>query len=304
MTGRHVPAVALEEREGVPSSAVGAAGVPAVELFGDANVVAAENAAEPATAEEAVRTSLGSGLRPALREVGGTLTGLGTVVVLLTLIRRGWSVDVNTTSALLAASPAVPCMAWAVCRALFSGGRPVATMGVLTAAVAVAGAGIAWAASLNTDHVVARDVPVPLLGLVVIAPGVLALLVASRLPQSTSATTGTTPSGCDASATACAPAWCRRTTGSATSRRSVRPSDGDCDSVRGVRPPAGPGSTASRSRSDRAHAALVGLGPRRHKHAARRRRAHLQRRRLGSPDSATGCDLRARCCRRRAGSLE
>ena len=185
MTGRHVPALALEEREGALLAAVREAGVPAVELFGDAHVVAAEDAAEFATADEAVRSSLGGGLRPALREVGGTLAGVGTVVMLLTMIRRGGTVDVHTTSALLAASLAVPYTAWGVGRALLPGGRPVATVGVLAAAVAVAGAGIAWAASLDADRLVARDVPVPLLGLVVIAPGVLLLVVASRLPQPT-----------------------------------------------------------------------------------------------------------------------
>ena len=183
MTRRHVPAVALEEREGALLAAVREAGVPAAELFGDAQVVAAEDATELATDDEAVRSSPGGGLRPALREVGGTLAGVGIVVVLLTMVRRGWTVDVDAVSALLAASLAVPYTAWAVCRALYSGGRAVATLGVLAAALAVAGAGIAWAASLDADRVLARDVPVPLLGLVVIAPGVLLLVIASRLPQ-------------------------------------------------------------------------------------------------------------------------
>lgn len=185
MTGKHVPALALQEREGELLDAVRAAGVPAAELFGDANVLAAEDAVELATPDEAVRTSLGGGLRPALREVGGTLVGLAAVSLLIILLRKGWSVDVDRTSALVAVSLAVGYMGWVVSRALFSGGRPMATFGVLAAAGAVTVAGIAWEASLNGDDVVASDVSVPLLGLGMLAPGVLVLVAASRLPQPT-----------------------------------------------------------------------------------------------------------------------
>ena len=185
MTGKHVPALALQERESELLDAVREAGVPAAELFGDANALATEDAVELATPDEAVRMSLGGGLRRALREVGGTLSGLAAVSLLSILFRGGWSVDVPITSALIAVSLTVGYTGWVVSRALFSGGRPIATSGVLAAAGAVAVAGIAWAARLNADDVVARDVSVPLMGLGMLAPGVLVLVAASRLPQPT-----------------------------------------------------------------------------------------------------------------------
>ena len=146
-------------------------------------------AVELATPDEAARMSLRGGLRPALREVGGTLVGLTAVPLLIILFRGGWSVDVPITSALIAVSLTVGYTGWVVSRALFSGGRPIATSGVLAAAGAVAGAvavaGIAWAARLNADDVVARDVCVPLMGRGVLAPGTLVLVAARRLPQPT-----------------------------------------------------------------------------------------------------------------------
>ena len=58
------------------------------------------------------------------------------------------------------------------------GGRPIATSGVLAGAAAVAVAGIAWAAGLNADDVVAPDVSVPLMG-----RGMLALASLSSWPR-------------------------------------------------------------------------------------------------------------------------
>ena len=71
-------------------------------------------AVELATPDEAVRMSLGGGLRPALREVGGTLLGLAAVSLLSILFRGGWSVDVPITSALIAVSLTVGYAGWVV----------------------------------------------------------------------------------------------------------------------------------------------------------------------------------------------
>lgn len=184
MAGKNVPADALAERERELLDAVRAAGLRAVELFGDAGKLAAEDVAEMATVDEAVRTSEGGGLRPALREVGGSLVGIPVVAVVMMSVRSGWRVDVKTGAALIAASVAVVFVGWVVGRASFSAGRPAVTVGMLGAG-AVALAGIATAVSLGPDPVAARDVPVPLLGLGLLAPGVLALVVGSRMPQQT-----------------------------------------------------------------------------------------------------------------------
>lgn len=183
MSGKHVPSPTLEERERELLEAVREAAVPAAELFGNADVLAAEDASELATADEAVRTSLGGGLRPALWEVGNTLVGIGTVAVLLMVIRHGWSVDIDTAHALVAASVLVVFVGWVVVRALFSAGRSVLAAGALASAGAIAIAGITAAANLGSGHIAASNVPVPLLTLALLAPGVVALVVAGRMPQ-------------------------------------------------------------------------------------------------------------------------
>ncbi len=185
VAGRHVPATVLEERERELLDAAHEAGLPAAELFGDADELAAEDAAELATVEEAVRTSEGGGLRPALQEVGGSLVAIALIAVLQMSIRSGWRVDVGVVEALVAVSVVVVFVGWVVGRAFFSAGQPGATVGVLVAVGSVAVAGIAAAAGLGPGLVAARDVPVPLLGLGLLTPGVLALVVAGRMPQQT-----------------------------------------------------------------------------------------------------------------------
>ncbi|WP_211249282.1 hypothetical protein [Nocardioides aequoreus] len=183
---KHVPAHALKEREHELLSAVREAEVSAAELFGDADVLAKEDAAELATVEEEVRASLGGGLRPALREVGNTLMGIGIVAVLLMIVRHGWSLDIDIALVLVAGSVLVVFMGWVVSRAVFAAGRSASAVGVLMASGAAALAGLASAASLDSDHIVASDVPTPLLALAMLAPGVAALVAASRMTQQAS----------------------------------------------------------------------------------------------------------------------
>lgn len=183
MAGKHVPAVALEERERELLDAVRAAGLPAAEVFGDADVLAAEDVAELATADEAVRVSAGGGVRPALQDVSGTLVASGGVAALLMVIRGGRSVDVDVASALVAASVLALFLGWVISRALFAAGRSVSAVGVLVAAGAAAVAGTASAASLGPGRLAASDVPVAAQGVGRLAPGVVTLVVASRMPQ-------------------------------------------------------------------------------------------------------------------------
>lgn len=185
VAGKHIPATVLEERERELLEAAHEAGLPAAELFGDPGELAAEDAAELATVEEAVRTSVGSGPRPALQEMGSVLVAIALIAVLQMSVRSGWRVDVSVAFVLVAASVLVVFMGWMVGRAFFSAGRPGVTVGVLVAVGSVAVAGLAAAASIGPDPVTARDVPVPLLGLGLLAPGVLALVVAARMPQQT-----------------------------------------------------------------------------------------------------------------------
>lgn len=180
---KHVPAYALEQREHELLSAVREAEVPAAELFGDADVLAAEDAAELATVDEEVRASLGGGLRPVLREVGNTLMGAGIVAVLLLIVREGWSVDIDIALVLVAGGVLIVFVGWVVSRALFAAGRSAAAVGVLIASGAAALAGIASAASLGAGHIAASDVPMPLLALGMLAPGVAALVASSRMTQ-------------------------------------------------------------------------------------------------------------------------
>lgn len=183
VAGKNVPADVLGERERELLEAVQEAEVPAAELFGDAYALARDDVAELATVDEAVRTSEGGGLRPALREVGGTLVGVGVVAVLLMLVRRGWTVDIDVACVLVAVSVVALMLGWVAGRALASAGRPGTVIGLLVAVGSVALGGITAAASLGPDHVAARDVPVPLLALGLLAPGVVALVTAHRMPE-------------------------------------------------------------------------------------------------------------------------
>lgn len=183
MARQHVPALALEGRERQLLDAVQSAEAPAADLFGDADALATEDAAELATVDEAVRTSLGGGLRPALLEIGGSLTGIGGVGVLLMIIRGGWSVDIDAAHVLVAAGVLVVFVGWLVFRALFSAGRSVAAVVALGFAGVLAVAGIASAATLGLGHIAASNVPVPLLALGMLGPGVVALVAVSRMPQ-------------------------------------------------------------------------------------------------------------------------
>jgi hypothetical protein len=183
IAGKHVPAKALEERERELLHAVRDAEVPATELFGDADALAAEDAAELATVDEEVCASLGGGLQPALREVGNTLMGIGVVAVLIMFIRHGWSVDIDIALALVAGGVTIVFVGWVISRALFAAGRSASALGVLIAAGAAALAGIASAASLGSGHIAASDVPALLLAPGMLAPGVVALVAANRMPQ-------------------------------------------------------------------------------------------------------------------------
>lgn len=183
MTSKHVPASSLQEREHELLDAVRATQTPAAELFGDATALAIEDAAELATADEEIRTSLGAGLRPVLREIGGRLTGIGAVAVLLMVLRSGWSIDVDIAHALVAASVLLVFLGWVVLRALFVAGRPGSTISVTVVLGAVVVAGIALAANLGSGHYAARDVPVLLLAAAMLAPGVVLLMVSQRMPQ-------------------------------------------------------------------------------------------------------------------------
>lgn len=183
MEGKPVPAAALAEREAELLASVRAAGLPAAEVFGAADVLAAEDAAELATADEAVRASEGAGSRVPLREMGGLLVGLGIVLLLQALVRGYRSVDVEAGSVLVALGVTAGAVAWFVTRALFSAGRPVAMVGVLVAAVPVAVASLVAAERLGPGRVVAGGVPVLLLAAGLIVPGAVVLVAVSRLPQ-------------------------------------------------------------------------------------------------------------------------
>lgn len=181
MAGKHVPTIALDERERELLNAVREADLPAADLFGDALTLAADDVLELATTAEAVRTAEGGGPRHAVRDAGGTLFGMGVVSVLLLALRSGWSADLNIAHLLVAVSVAVPFMGWIAARALFSAGRSVAMTGVLMTAGAIALGGIASAVALGNGHIVARAVPVPVLGLALITPGIVMLVWASRM---------------------------------------------------------------------------------------------------------------------------
>lgn len=180
-----VPAEVREARERELLEAVRESGQPASEAFGEADAVAADDAAELSTPGEAVRVSVGGGLRPALREVGGTLLGIGVVAVVLLALRSGWTVDLEAAELVVAGSLVVAYLGWVVGRALFAGGRAAATVATVVGAGAIAVLGIIAAVQIGPDVVVAAGVSVPLIAVLIVVSGV-AILVATRwMPEHT-----------------------------------------------------------------------------------------------------------------------
>ena len=118
-----------------------------------------------------MRTSEGGGLRAALREMGGTLTGVSAIAVVIMFLRNGWYVDVEVAATLVAVGLTAVLLGWVLGRRLFSTGRPVWMAGALLAALAVAVAGIEAAVGVGPDVVLASDVPVLLLGNGTARPG-------------------------------------------------------------------------------------------------------------------------------------
>lgn len=182
---KHVPSAVVEARERELLDTINSTGQRAVELFGDPSELAAEDSADLATVQETVRRSEGGGLRSSLFEVGQSLTGIAAVNLLIMLARAGWSTDIQVKEALVVAGIVVLVVGGVVGRALFVAGRPVAMIGVLAAAVVTAGLGLAWAVRIPDGAVLADGVPVLVLGGALLVPGVVLLVVASRMPPQT-----------------------------------------------------------------------------------------------------------------------
>ncbi|MBB2975701.1 hypothetical protein FHX49_001268 [Microbacterium endophyticum] len=185
IAGKAVPAPVREARELELLEAVRNAATPAADLFGDAGELAAEDAAELATAEEVVRLSTGGGLRPALREVGGVMLGVAVVATMLLLLRSGWFVDLDIAHIMVAMGLAMVFIGWIVGRALSSAGLTVAAVSVLVASCAIAVAAISSATKLGSGYIAASNVSVLLVALILLTPGIAALVIAGRMPQQT-----------------------------------------------------------------------------------------------------------------------
>lgn len=183
MVGQHVPAVVVEERQRELLDSVRAAGLSAIDLFGDADELATEDAIEFSSTAEAVLTSEGGGLKRGLREVGGTLLALGMGATALLLLRNGWFVDVDIASLWVVASVLVLFVGWTIIKQLFAAGLSIPSVGAVVATGALACGGMVVARNVGVGHIAASDVSVPLLGFGLLTPGVVALLTASRLPQ-------------------------------------------------------------------------------------------------------------------------
>ncbi|MFN3600824.1 MAG: hypothetical protein ACK4UY_05480 [Dietzia sp.] len=183
MTGKNVARETVDERERELRAVVLRAGGSAVELFGDAQELAEDDAAELVTATDVVRTGEGGGLRSACREVGDTLLGVGAVSVVLLAIRSGWRVDVDVALVLVAVSVAVLIAGVTIGRTLFAAGMTGAMTGVLSLAGVLAAVGIATAASMGTGHIAVHDAPVLVLAVGMLAPGIAVRALGSLAPR-------------------------------------------------------------------------------------------------------------------------
>lgn len=185
MAAKHVPVESLDARERELLTAVLAEELPAEHLFGPADSLAAEDATEVVTVEEAVLSAEGGGARKLVGELGAALVAFSVISGVLMVIRGGWSTDLDVAVIAVIGGVAAVGLAWTAGRALFAAGHTRAAIAAVAGAVAVAVVCVAYAANLGGGHLLAHDVPTLLVTAALMVPGLALLLFGSRMPKPT-----------------------------------------------------------------------------------------------------------------------
>lgn len=178
-----VPSAAREERASELISALHAAGAPAAELFGDPVDFGVEDVRALGTEEEAVSASEGGGASQALLYIGTTLTFLGVTSALLLLTRGAWRTDIDLGPLWVAIGLVSASIAANIAWTLFVAGATRWACAAGVGGLAVLFGCIALATTAEPGHTLIADVPIWVLMIAMLIPGVGALLVACAVPR-------------------------------------------------------------------------------------------------------------------------
>ncbi|MGL3150046.1 hypothetical protein ACSS7Z_06750 [Microbacterium sp. A82] len=178
-----VPSEAREERARELISSLHAADVSADVLFGDPVEIAREDVLALGTEDEAVAASEGGGLRQALAYTGTALTFLGASSALVMLTRGVWRTDIGVGQLWVVLGIAAATIAANLAWTLFIAGRARWAIGFGVGGVAVMLACVGVAANADPDRTLFADVPIWMLMIAMVLPGVAVLLVARAVPR-------------------------------------------------------------------------------------------------------------------------
>lgn len=183
VTRPEVSSEAIAARLDELRDAVLEAGVPAEELFGDPAALAADDAAELGSEEEAVRSSFGSGAKHTLLLIGVILLMPVIPLLIVLLISTGWEIDLTARALAFSGCLALLLASCAVIRALHDAGRPKGVVAMIAVAALLLVAAVAVAMTTDSLPLLAHDVPTLLVGLGAAVPGAALLLISSLLPD-------------------------------------------------------------------------------------------------------------------------
>lgn len=178
-----VPSAAVSARLDELLDAVLEAGVPAEELFGAPESLAACDVAELGTADESVRASFGSGAKQSVLLMGITLLVPVVPLMIVLLVSTGWAIDVTARALVFSGCLALILVSCALIRSMHDASRPRGVIAMITVAAALLVAAVAFAMSSVPFPVVARGVPTLLVVLVAAVPGTVLLMVYFLLPD-------------------------------------------------------------------------------------------------------------------------
>lgn len=179
-----VPEEAIRARVEELRVAVLEAGEPAYVVFGEPWVVAASDVEDLSTVDEELRAAGAAGWR-------GMLTGLASSLILVALlppisllIDEGWRADLRPGLVAMAIGFLTFATGVTFTRLFYEAARPLAMLVSLLLGLACFVSAVVIVATHSGAEPLVRDVPVLLFAAAMLLPGIVALLVARRIPES------------------------------------------------------------------------------------------------------------------------
>ncbi|MFT4213450.1 MAG: hypothetical protein QM622_01560 [Microbacterium sp.] len=181
VTRPDVPSAAIDARLDELCAAAHDADEPAESLFGNPFDVAAQDAEDLATPEEALRASGGGGARATVRSLGTQLVLIALFVTFLLLCAQGgsWTIALTPGLVMLLSGSGSAALGLGGARILASSGHAIGAVASAVAGIGGFVVGIAYRATHPDSTPWWPDAPILLIGAAAVVPGT-ALLWASR----------------------------------------------------------------------------------------------------------------------------